>query len=235
MKKSKQIPRFRHELKYIITEAEKTAVIEKLRPFIQADRHAKDGQYMIRSLYFDDMWNRAYEEKMSGVAARKKYRIRIYNYEDKMIKLECKNKQGAYIYKEAASLTREETEAIIRGEYDFLQKKEGGLYQRFYYECRTNGMRPKVIVDYDREPFVMDTGEVRITFDKEVRAGMLGFDIFDRNIPTMSCMEPGTLVMEVKFTEFLPQLVRNILPPDHSEFSAVSKYVLCYEKRYGIV
>ena len=43
-------------------------------------------------------------------------------------------------------------------------------------------------------------------------------------------LEPGKLILEVKFTEMLPQLLRDVLPPPAAEFTAVSKYVLCYEK-----
>ena len=76
----------------------------------------------------------------------------------------------------------------------------------------------------------MDAGTVRITFDSDVRAAVRGYDIFDATLPTLPVLEPGKLVLEVKFTELMPQLVRNILPPQAAEFTAVSKYVLCYEK-----
>ena len=91
-------------------------------------------------------------------------------------------------------------------------------------------MRPRVIVDYEREPYIMDAGTVRLTFDNHVRAAVLKGDIFDPELPSIETMEPGRLVMEVKFTEFVPQIVRDLLPPRAGEFTAVSKYVLCYEK-----
>lgn len=91
-------------------------------------------------------------------------------------------------------------------------------------------MRPRTIVDYDREPWILDEGTVRITFDMDVRAAIGSFDIFDSTLPALSVLEEGKCVMEVKFTEFLPQFVRDILPDRASEFTAVSKYVLCYEK-----
>ena len=91
-------------------------------------------------------------------------------------------------------------------------------------------MRPRTIVDYDREPWIMEAGTVRVTFDSDVRAAVGSFDIFDPTLPAFSVLEPGKLIMEVKFTEMLPQIIRNILPPQAAEFMAVSKYVLCYEK-----
>lgn len=161
---------------------------------------------------------------------RKKYRIRIYNYSDRSIKLERKKKHGSYIFKESAPLTREEVEKILAGDYEFLLKSQYPLCREFYVECVSNMMRPRTIVDYDREPWIMDEGTVRVTFDRDVRAAIGSFDIFDPTLPTLPVLEPGKLVMEVKFTEMLPQIVRDILPPHVAEFTAVSKYVLCYEK-----
>lgn len=119
---------------------------------------------------------------------------------------------------------------IIRGDYGFLLKSSHPLCQEFYVECMSSVMRPRVIVDYEREPYIMDAGTVRLTFDSHVRAAVLSNDIFDPTLPSFETMPPGKLVMEVKFTEFLPQIVREVLPPTASEFTAVSKYVLCYEK-----
>ena len=104
------------------------------------------------------------------------------------------------------------------------------LCREFYVECISNLMRPRTIVDYERVPWIMDEGTVRITFDSDVRAAVGGYDIFDSTLPTLPVLEQGKTVMEVKFTEMLPQIVRNLLLPNAQEFTAVSKYVLCYEK-----
>ena len=227
MKSSEQ---FRHEWKYLINTAEKELISLRLKQFLTLDPHAADGGYMIRSLYIDDYFNSAYEEKEAGVLMRKKYRIRIYNCSDKSIKLERKKKFGSYIFKEAAPLTRKEVEMILNGRYEFLLKSPYPLCREFYIECISHMMRPRVIVDYEREPWIMDTGTVRITMDSNVRAAVGSFDIFDASLPTISVLEPGKLVMEVKYTEFLPRILKDILPPKAAEFAAVSKYVLCCEK-----
>lgn len=228
--KSKKKERFRNERKYLISDSEKELLRLRMKPFLKLDPHAGEGGYMIRSLYFDDYWNSAYEEKEAGVLMRKKYRIRIYNYSDRSIKLERKKKFGSYIYKESAPLTRAEVEKILAGDYKFLLNSPYSLCREFYVECICNMMRPRTIVDYDREPWIMEAGTVRVTFDSDVRAAVGSFDIFDPTLPAFSVLEPGKLIMEVKFTEMLPQIIRYILPPQAAEFMAVSKYVLCYEK-----
>ena len=222
--------RYRNEWKYLISPGEHLLLRPRLETVMQLDSHAKNGGYTIRSLYFDDFGNTAYEEKEDGVLLRKKYRIRIYNFSDSTIKLERKKKVGSYIYKEDAPLTRAQVEDILNGRYDFLLKSPHSLCREFYIECVCHGMRPRTIVDYEREPWIMELGTVRLTFDSEVRAAIGGWDIFDPGLPTLRVLEPGKLVMEVKFTELLPQIVRELIPPDASEFTAVSKYVLCREK-----
>lgn len=219
---------YRHELKYLISEPEWALLRQRLLPLIPRDPHAgRTGEYHIRSLYFDDYWNSAYEEKELGALTRRKYRIRVYNCSDRVIRLERKSKYGQYILKESAPLTREETEAILDGEYAFLQKSGHNLLREFYVECTSRILRPRVIVDYDREPFVMEAGEVRLTFDKHVRAGFGRFLLFDPELPTVEAVGGGEMILEVKFTRFLPAQVRRLLPPRASQLTAASKYVLC--------
>jgi hypothetical protein len=222
--------RYRNEWKYLIDTAQKELICRRLQPVMKLDPHATNGGYMLRSLYFEDVYKSAYEEKDAGVLRRKKYRIRVYNCSDVSIKLERKKKFGSYIFKEDAKLTREGVYRILEGDYEFLLHDPQPLCREFYVECMSNMMRPRVIVDYEREPWIIDQGTVRITFDSNVRAAVGGFDIFDSTLPALPVLEPGKCVMEVKFTEFLPQIVREILPDRASEFTAVSKYVLCYEK-----
>lgn len=229
--KNKVHPKFRHELKFLISEQEKAMLEKKLEVLMKRDAHAVGGRYTIRSLYFDDMWQNAYEEKMAGVESRKKYRIRIYNCSDASIRLEKKQKEGQYIHKTSVRLTREGTERIIAGDVGFLGERAEALCQEFYLESMVNGMRPAVIVDYEREPFVYPYGDVRITFDMHVRAGLFAENLFDEELPVVEVMEPGTLIMEVKFTEYLPEMIRDILPVADSAQIAFSKYTMCFEKK----
>lgn len=226
----KRKEKYRHELKYLINEGDHQLLKMRLEQIMKLDPHAAQGGYLVRSLYFDDYWDSALQEKENGVLSRKKYRIRIYNCSGDRIELERKKKVDSWIHKESAPLIREEVEKLLDGQYDFLLKSPHSLCREFYVECMAAMMRPRVIVDYDREPWVMDAGTVRITFDMNVRAAIGGYDIFDDTLPTLSVLEPGKLVMEVKFTEFLPQVVRNLLPPSSQELTAVSKFVLCCEK-----
>ncbi len=220
---------YRNEWKYVISLKESELLKKRLMPYVKLDSHAVDGGYEIRSLYFDDYKNSAYVQKLMGVYTRKKWRIRIYNFSDSKIALERKRKQGNYIFKESADLTREEFEKILEGDVGFMLGRKENLCKEFFVEHTVNLLRPKVIVDYDRVPLILDEGTVRITFDSEICAAVGGFDIFDPTLPRLPAQEQGRLVLEVKYTEFIPQLLRLLLPADGQEFVAFSKYVACYE------
>jgi hypothetical protein len=189
-----------------------------------------DGSYSVRSLYFDDYYNSAYHDKYAGILNRTKYRIRIYNLSYRTTHLERKVKVGAYNHKETAALTVGEVHCILQGDYEFLLQSPDNLLKVFYHQCVSNLIRPRVVVDYEREPYTMEAGDVRITFDKNVRAGVEGFDIFDVAMATIEALPPDQMIMEVKFTEFLPGIIRTILPSEAAEYVAVSKYILACDK-----
>lgn len=237
MKKSNENndkPLFRHELKYSITYKEREALLRRFGPMIQRDKNGGEEGYTIRSLYFDDYQKTAYEEKLAGTFARKKYRIRIYNYSDKVIKLECKEKQGNYIHKTSAALSRDEVEKIISGDFGFLLLRPEELCKEFYVQCTTKLMRPIVIVDYERDAFVETVGDVRITFDKHVRSAWMNYDLFDSQIPAFEVLEPERLIMEVKYTQMLPDYVKRIVTPENSIQVAASKYTMCVDKKWEL-
>lgn len=228
-------PLYRHELKYSITYKEREALLQRFEPMIERDKNGGPNGYTIRSLYFDDYWNSAYSEKIAGTFYRKKYRIRIYNFSDKVIKLECKEKQGNYIHKTNASLNRQEVDMILQNRYEFLLQRPERLCKEFYLECMTKRMRPMVIVDYERDAFVERVGDVRITFDKHVRSAWISYDIFDDSIPSFEALEPETLIMEVKYTQMLPGYVRRVIEPMNHIHVAASKYTMCVDKKMEFI
>ena len=222
---------FRHELKFLISESEEKALQERWKPIISYDKHAGPTGYTIRSLYFDDYYEAALYDKLAGVNERQKYRIRIYDGRDDVIRLERKEKVGQYINKTGASLTLRELESLFCGNTsEFLSRSEK-LCQDFYLEIVTNGLHPVVLVDYERVPFVFPYGDVRVTFDEHVRAGAWAGDLFDMDTPAYEVLPPGVCILEVKFTEYLPDEVRDLLPTADAARVAASKYVMCLQKR----
>lgn len=217
---------YRHELKYLINKREMDGCIGLLERFAGRDVHAKSGSYFIRSLYFDDMYHTAYEDKESGVMHRCKFRIRMYDMDTGFISLEKKIKEGSYIRKESARLSVGECESILKGDTAFLLGREEVAAKDFAIGCRMNGLKPEVIVDYDRVPLVFEHGGVRITFDMNIRAAR--GDMFDGSLCSYEVLDTDLLIMEVKFTEFLPDMFRSLLPEEGCRMAA-SKYVCCID------
>jgi len=218
----------RHELKYFINPAELEALRERLKSVMRLDPHCKGGKpYIIRSLYFDDINDRAYYDKQSGVMHRDKYRIRIYRHSDQEIFLERKRKMGDLIQKSSVQITRRLCEQIISGDPRGLQNASTPLLQDVFVQMRTKLLRPAVIVDYVREAYIHPAENTRITFDMNLRSGLHSFDLFNPEIPTVNPMDENTQILEVKFDRYLPDHVRALLSGIEADRSAVSKYVIC--------
>ena len=221
----------RHELKYFITPAEMTVLRNVLTPVMQLDPNGNENnEYHIRSLYFDTINDDALEEKVAGVGNRKKYRMRIYNFSDKVIKLECKSKYGDLISKQSVSIPRDLAEQLIAGDPEGLQRMRHPLLHDVYREMKTRLLRPAVIVDYVREAYIHPAEDVRITFDKQLRTGMYSSDMFNPMLPTFPVFDDPVEILEVKFNEFLPTYIQSIISGVTAQRSAVSKYTWC--RRY---
>lgn len=224
-------PFFRHEFKYYINELGRVQLRKRLQLTMDRDKNVKkDGGYHIRSLYFDDLKNSAMQEKLAGVETRKKYRLRIYNFSDGDIKLECKEKQGSFIRKRSALLSREAADAMIAGRGIPQGELEDPLCREVQYLIQGEGLRPAVVVDYHREPFVAPYQNIRITLDRQLQCG-LGLDIFDPVLPVGLVLEQGISILEVKFNDFLPAYFRGLIGGIDGLRSAASKYTLCRQYR----
>ncbi|MBQ3080005.1 MAG: polyphosphate polymerase domain-containing protein [Clostridia bacterium] len=218
----------RHELKYFINRGDMMALGHKLGYLMTADAHADEkGEYFIRSLYFDDAYDTAYYDKTYGYMSRDKYRIRIYNLSDQAIFLERKRKIGDLIQKSSARISRKLCDQLIAGNPKGLSSIDNPLLNDMYREMRTRLMHPVVIVDYTRETFVYPTENVRITFDKGLKTGLFSTDLFSKDIFTVSPLDTGREILEVKYNRFLPDFISELLNDTPTERSAISKYVLC--------
>lgn len=217
----------RHELKFYISRTELEALRARLSPVLSLDSHCARGPYAIRSLYFDDAFDSAYNDKLCGVMHRDKYRIRIYNNSDKVIFLERKRKLGDLIQKSSVRITRRLAERLIAGDPSGLQCAENDLLKDVFVLMRTQLLRPKVIVDYNREAYIHPVEDVRITFDTRLRTGLLDVDMFNPNLMTVCPHDQDLEILEVKFDRYLPDFINGLLHGLDASRSAISKYVIC--------
>lgn len=216
----------RHEHKFYLNYLDYTVIRSRLSVVMQADTHVSaDGRYLIRSLYFDNAADKALREKADGVSQREKFRIRCYNGNHDFIRLEKKLKSGGLGTKISARLTKEETQRIIDGDIAFMKDSGRPLLTELYGKMTTERLRPKTIVDYTREPFIYDAGNVRVTLDYDIRTGLSCTDML-HDVPTVPT-EPGLVILEVKYDNFLPDVIRDIIQLRNREVSAFSKYMSC--------
>ncbi len=217
---------FRHEWKHEISESDVLSLRPRLNYVMQTDSHATDGRYTIRSLYFDDLFDTALHEKINGVSKREKFRLRYYNGDTAFILLEKKSKINGLCLKEQVCITADEADALINRRFKCINKDSRPLLSELIFKMQTKGLKATTIVDYTREPFVYPPGNVRVTIDYNIRTGLMCTDFLNTNCATVPVpMSP--IVLEVKWDEFLPSIIRDIVQLKGRHTSAFSKYAIC--------
>lgn len=220
--------KYRHEFKYEITGAQVQMLRSRIGGLIPRDAHAgPDGVYSIRSLYFDDMEDRCLKENEDGTDPREKFRIRIYNASTDRISLECKRKERGKTHKESCRLTIQQTKALMAGQVLRDIGDQPPLLQKLTAQMLTRRLRPVVIVEYDRIPFVYSSGNVRITLDTNISSSS-AIDLFlEPRLPLRPVLPLGRQLLEVKYDELLPDFIYRSLQLHSLRQTAFSKYYIC--------
>lgn len=221
--------KYRHELKYICSNTELTMLQSRFTGIMQLDSHAAlTGNYIIRSLYFDDIYNTSFWENEDGINLREKWRIRIYNCSKERITLECKTKASDMILKKSCQITLEQFESLA---YDkgvcSVSAQNPDLLNRFILLKKTKHMKPVVIVQYERRPYVYKDGNVRVTFDQNIVSSKAFELFFEQNIPCRPIMPLGHGLLEVKYDEYLPDHIYHTVQMRNMQRTRFSKYYLC--------
>ncbi len=232
---------YRVEDKYIVHDDQIAYIREQLKDVMERDVHSRQGSYLIRSLYFDDLEDSALYELESGVDERSKIRIRAYNADDTFIRLEEKSKKNGLTHKESAKISKETVlsllerpslaEAFIAS--GSLLNEDGFLFRKLFAAMNTRMLHPVTIVEYEREAFVEKNGNVRITFDRNIGASQELHRFFDKDIYAVPVMESGVHVLEIKYDELLPDYIRELIDIGSLQKSAYSKYYFARQNKNG--
>lgn len=218
---------YRHEWKHAISKSDMLTIRLRMRAIARPDPHAVNGRYLIRSLYLDNLNDKALREKIDGVNRREKWRIRYYNLDpDSVIHLEKKSRLNGLGTKYSATLTKEEAQRITDGDIEWMIKSESGLVRELYSKMKSEGLRAKTIVDYTREPFIYEAGNVRVTLDYDIRTGLLCTDFLNPECVTLPAGD-APILMEVKWDAFLPDIIRDAVQLPGRRAEAFSKYAQC--------
>lgn len=218
--------KFRHEWKHEMNPLDLLVLHSRLRAVLEADSHAVDGKYEIRSLYFDNLQDKVLREKRDGVSRREKFRLRYYNGDISLISLEKKSKVNGLCNKQKVPLTLTEIQSIFDDDFPYLLDSEKELLRELGYKMQTQGLRPKTVVDYTREPFTYAPGNVRVTLDYDIRTGLFCTDFLNPNCITIPAGD-APAILEVKWDEFLPSMIRDLVQMKGRQTSSFSKYAAC--------
>lgn len=226
--------KYRHELKFLVDERDLALIESRIKNVLQPDKHnGEKGYYTIRSIYWDGYDDNCREENESGVSPREKYRIRSYDCNDELIFLECKSKNHDMTYKKSCRLTKEQFECLMAGRPGVMKVPEETdgeseeVLRKLQLNMQLHHYMPRVVVEYNRTAYICHEGNVRITFDKHIAGSGYLKKFFDRDMPKRPVMQPGMHVLEVKYDEFLPNYIREILDYGKLRRTAYSKYYLC--------
>lgn len=214
---------YRHELKFLVSDVEMTILKYRLMPLMNVDRHQTEGAYNIRSLYFDDFYDTCMHENEDGIDNRKKYRIRIYNGSDHVIKLEKKMKVRGMTRKISTSIDKEKCLSYMKGKINRPNAESTDLERELYAEMKMNGMHPVSIVEYERTAFVDLRGNTRITFDRNISGSEKIDSFFDKPVLT-PLLPKGRHILEVKYDELIPEYLLQALDIGSLQRTAFSKY-----------
>lgn len=217
---------YRHEWKHIISLSDMIVLQGRLPAVMRHDAHTKDGKYEVRSLYFDNLSDKALREKLDGINRREKFRIRYYNGDSSLIHLEKKSRVNGLGSKVSTVLTAAEAQAIVNGDYSWMQASSRPLVTELYSKMHSQQLRPKTIVDYTREPYIFPAGNVRVTIDYNIRTGLRCIDFLNPACPTIPAGD-APIILEVKWDAYLPDIIRDAVQLDSRSASAFSKYAAC--------
>ena len=219
---------YRHELKYVCTRAQLRVIKSRLSALMKNDKNAdKDGKYNIRSVYFDDIYDSCMHENAAGLDNRQKVRIRVYNADDSKIKLEIKYKDHGMTKKVSSDISRRLCDELTAGrDIPFCCLGKDNALNLMYLYKKTKYIMPKVIVEYDRTVFVEKAGNVRVTFDENIRCSGKAEKLFDKSIDAVPVMNSPNQILEVKYDELLPGYIHRALNDMNLVQTAFSKYYL---------
>lgn len=219
--------KYRHELKYICSDLELRIVEQKLRMVMRGDPHAdENGEYSIRSVYFDDYCRSRFFENEDGVDPREKFRIRVYNRSDARISLEKKVKRRGMTGKRSCLIDRETCMRMLEGRSISDRLGQHPLLDEWIIQRETAGLRPVMLGDYVRKPYIYPAGNVRITFDRYISASCRPRDIFEARTSRIQVLPTGFHVLEVKYDDFLPDVIYQLIDNGHMRQTTFSKFYL---------
>lgn len=222
---------YRYEEKHLINLRQYEIIKKRVEKIFNVDKYAnKDNEYLIRSIYFDDYIKKSVRDNIQGLKERYKYRLRFYNLNLDVIKLEKKVKDNEQGYKRSIRISKEEYFELISGKYNLFNKRSEPLAKELVLSMKTRVLKPLITIEYIREPFVLPFNDIRVTFDKNITYSTKEFynEKPFKNTPVLE-----EIVLEIKYNHFFPYFLRKIFHIDSIQKMSISKYLICYKHSLG--
>ena len=220
--------RFRHEDKYILDNMQAGILKARARAIMRPDAHVTtDGSYTIKSLYFDDINNGCFFDSENGNDPRAKFRIRIYNNDTSMIRLEKKIKQNGLTLKQSAQISIEEAGDLMSGNPITLNDIENEGKKTLISEMNTRGLFPVIIIEYKRLPYVYPSTDIRFTIDERIICSTDIKSFLDTDRKAAMRARAGSYIMELKWNSFIPGIITEYLSLNTLQRTRFSKYYYC--------
>lgn len=216
----------RREEKYVLYLQEAMQYQGQFSRLLMTDAFSENGSYMVRSLYFDTIDDKDFFDKITEQNNRRKIRLRIYSPQDKTAKLELKQKENIYQKKRTLTITREDAEALIHGDFSVLLHYPETFAGELFFLMSSEGYRPKTIVEYQRRAFMAKENNIRLTFDSDIRATESSFDLFAETLPLQPVFDPAKMIFEVKYDKFMLGYIAEIISTINRRNISSSKYCM---------
>lgn len=232
MEKRYKEPRYRHEYKFLIDYPQYLYIRNRLKTVMKKDSHVNsEGFYQINSIYFDNCDDKALLEKTIGASYREKFRIRFYGEDFSLFLLEKKIKNENLTMKVDSIIPFKDVKSLLSGNIEFLKKSEETLFNELYSKMKIQGLKPRVLVSYKREPYVFPFGNVRVTFDYDIRSSLYSEKLLSNKDSIPVNDNNGFFILEVKYDDYIPDLIRNIVFEERLNVQSFSKYAA--SRRFG--
>ena len=221
----------RKEIKYILDLQEFNKIRNVLDKTMQKDIHSDcTGEYIVRTVYFENYLHETINNKKMNLNNISKYRIRMYQNNDRFLSLERKTNCNGIIKKESEIIDKELVEKLLKGEFYDLLDKSTILKNALYLQMAIKQYRAFIIVEYTRLAYMDSKSNVRITIDRNIKSSINCEKFFEKDIQGISSNE---MVLEVKYSQYMPEYIKDILKILDKQQKANSKYIN-ETMKYGI-
>lgn len=217
----------RYELKFMLTQSQKQALLQVMEPYMALDQY---GRTTIQNLYYDTDSFRLVRRSMERPEYKEKLRVRSYGTarEDGRVFVELKKKYDHVVYKRRLTLPEPDAMAWLAGDKSAAPDSQIGR-EIDYFCAFYRDLRPQVFLSYEREAyFERGGGDFRVTFDENILTRRTALSL--KTSPWGTPLLPhGTVLMELKTPGGIPLWMTRFLTENHIYKTSFSKYGTAYQ------